>query len=111
MELKVTEPIRNETVSNTTLITNSNNNETNFFNPPNIHLTPADKRTADGYSRSCLGGFGVRTEIPGALGAGHYKHILASLGNRYRVICVGDLAASPSWFDLPKNSKKLLLWV
>ena len=45
-----------------------------FLNPPKIHFTPADKKT-DGYSQSYLGGFGVRAEIPGALGAEHYKHI------------------------------------
>ena len=64
-----------------------------FFDSPNIHLTPEDKRT-DGFTQSYLGGIGVKTEIPGALGADHFKHILTSLGNRYRVLCVGDIAAN-----------------
>ena len=63
-----------------------------FFNPPNLNLTPADKRT-DGYTQTYLGGIGVNTEIPGALGADVYRHILTTLGNRYRVLCVGEIAA------------------
>ena len=63
-----------------------------FFNGPHgLHLTPIDKRT-NYYTEKFLGGLGVSTHVPAALEAGSYRRILSSLGNQYRILCVGNVA-------------------